>query len=306
MSFRAALLLVAGMAIFGSGTPISKVVGNGFPPLLASELRMLVAAAVLVPLMLIVRRMRGQAWLPQIDGRDWLLLGAIALFGMFAFSILMLYGMQNASGVAGSLVMATLPAVTAAASVVFMHARPTRWNVGAVLLSVAGVAVVGLSGAGAGKDASPNVLLGSTLVFGAVCGEAAYTLLGKRLTADMSAVDIAAIATVLAIPLFAPFAIPAALSFDWAGPDLAAWLALGWWGIGTLSLGTILWYLGMRRATGTTASAFMGAMPLSALVLSYWLLGEDFQAIHLVGAAAVLGAIGLVAWGEHSESKSTG
>lgn len=302
MSPRVAVLLFAGMAIFGSGTPVSKIVGEGLPPFLASGLRMVLAAAVLVPLMAATRRSDGRPALPSLDRHNWLLLGGIALFGMFAFSLFMLYGMQLASGVAGSIVMATTPAVTAVASVLFLRDRPTAWTIGAVVLAVAGVAVVNLAGTPGEQGSGSNVLLGSLLVFGAVCGEAAYTLIGKQLTVDMRPIDIAAIASVLAVPLFAPIAAVEATSVDWGAVGVEHWVALGWWGLGTLALGTTLWYLGVMQVSGATASAFMGAMPLSALVLSYLLLGEAFEPIHLLGAAAVFGAIGLVAWGDRHRS----
>lgn len=38
----------------------------------------------------------------------------------------------------------------------------------------------------------------------------------------------------------------------------------------------------------------MGVMPVSALVLSYILLGEAFQWIHLVGSGVVLAGLALV------------
>jgi hypothetical protein len=50
------LLLAGGMAVFGSGTPISKIVTDAFPVFVASGARMLLAAAALVPLMVLLER----------------------------------------------------------------------------------------------------------------------------------------------------------------------------------------------------------------------------------------------------------
>ena len=61
-----------------------------------------------------------------------------------------------------------------------------------------------------------------------------------------------------------------------------------------MGLGSVLWYLGVSRASGSTAAAFMGVMPISALLLSYLLLGESFELIHAVGMLAVLAAIAAV------------
>jgi len=51
---------------------------------------------------------------------------------------------------------------------------------------------------------------------------------------------------------------------------------------------------GLARAEGTTAAGFMSAMALSALLLSYFLLGESFEWIQLPGIVLVLTSIGLM------------
>ncbi|HSJ16980.1 MAG TPA: DMT family transporter [Solirubrobacterales bacterium] len=167
-------------------------------------------------------------------------------------------------------------------------------------MAVGGVLAVnlGTTGDGGGDD----VLLGTLLVFGAVCGEAAYTLLGKRLTADLSPISVAAVAAVLASILFAPFAIAQLSEFTPERVSATDWVALAWWGIGTMALGSLLWYLGVMRVAGTTASAFMGVMPVSALLLSYLLLGESFELIHAVGMVAVLAGIGAVTYSERASA----
>jgi drug/metabolite transporter (DMT)-like permease len=303
------VLLAAGMALFGSATPVSKMVGEAFPALLASGLRMVSAAAVLVP-MLVMRQARGSAggsaggrrrrMVPELDRRDWLLLLGIAAVGTFGFTLFLFYGLRIVPGTVGSVIMATTPAVTAVGAVLFLHDRPDRWIVAGIALAVAGVLAVNLTGPGTGGGQGSagqiGLWLGSLLVFGAVCCEATYSLLGKRLGADLSAVQIAALAAVLAGLLFAPPAIAQAVGFDWTAPSWAQWLALGWWGAGTMGLGSVLWFRGMMRVSGTTASGFMAVMPLSALLLSYLLLGEPFAWIHLVGMAGVLGGIAAITY----------
>ena len=201
----------------------------------------------------------------------------------------MLYGMKEVSGATGSVIMATTPAITALGSILFLRDKLDVWKAAAIGLAVGGVLAVNLgsSSSGGGGDA----VLGSALVFGAVCGEATYTVLGKRVTSDLTTVSVAAISALMATILFVPLALSQLDAVDTQAIDLTDWLALAWWGLGTMALGSVLWYLGVSRAAGITASAFMGVMPISALLLSYALLGESFEPIHLVGMAAVLAAI---------------
>ena len=95
------------------------------------------------------------------------------------------------------------------------------------------------------------------------------------------------------------FAIPGmyqAAEFDFTTPSAEQWIALFWWGIGPFGIGTMLWFLGLKAVKASTASGFMGAMPASGLLVSYFWLGDQFYWIHLVGFALVLGGIGMVTW----------
>lgn len=108
------------------------------------------------------------------------------------------------------------------------------------------------------------------------------------------------LASVVAIVGFAPLAAWDLLRFDWSAPSAGEWAAVLWWGAGTMALGSVLWFSGVRRVSGTTASVFMGVMPVSALVLSYVLLDEPFRWIHLVGMACVLAGLAVtVRHGDH-------
>ncbi|MBC2778492.1 DMT family transporter [Parasphingopyxis marina] len=284
--------LFAGMAVFGSATPVSKIVTAAMPVFLASLLRVAIGALALAPF---AWKQRGT--IGSISRKDWAIIGLIALFGMAGFSAFMLYGMRMVSGVAGAIVMSTTPAVTAAASMLLMGDHPTWRKIAAIALAVAGVLVLQLGSAG-GSD-GPAPVAGILLIFAAVCCEACYTLLGKKASEEIDPVLVAFLAAALSLPFFLPFAIWQLQGFDWGGVDRRAWLALLWYGAGTLALGSWLWYRSIARVEGTIAAAFMGVMPVSALVLSYILLSESFEWIHLLGFATVFAGVVLISW-EHA------
>jgi drug/metabolite transporter (DMT)-like permease len=286
--------LALGMIVFGSATPVSKIVGGAFPPFVGAFLRVLLGALALWPFAL-------KRW-PRVRamGRsDWLRAGVLALCGMFGFTVLMLYGMRLVSGVAGAVVMSSTPAVTAACSVLLLGDRATWRKVLAVVLAVAGVLALHLGGGGEGGSGASR--LGILLVFGAVLGEVAYTLLGKRLSEDVGPLVTAFLAAALSLPVFLPFALWQAGDLELGEVGVRAWVALAWYGGGTLVLGSWLWYSGVARAEGTVAAGFMGLMPVSALLLSYVLLGEPFRWIHPAGFLTVFAGVLLISW-EHARS----
>lgn len=302
MSARAQLAL--GMIVFGSATPVSKLIVEQVPIFVGAGARVALGALVLLPLALARRE-----GFRRLSRHDWLLVALIALFGMFGFTVFLLYGMRMVPGVVGAIVMSTAPAVTATAAILFMGESATWRKLTALALAVAGVMILQVGSSGGGDGAGGNgaggnggggglAIVGALLVFGAVCCEAAYTLLGKRASEDADPILIAFLAAALSIPLFLPFAL-------WQGGDLRlaevewrTWVALAWYGAGTLSLGTWFWYSGVARAEGTIAAGFMGLMPVSALLLSYLLLDEPFRWIHLLGFLVTFAGVMLIAW-EH-------
>ncbi|WP_198154828.1 DMT family transporter [Oceanibaculum pacificum] len=282
------------MAMFGSATPISKIVTEAMPVFVGSGLRVAIGALALAPFAL---RSRNQ--IQQFSRRDWLLVVLIALFGMFGFSALMLYGMKMIPGVVGAIVMSTTPAVTAAASMLFLGDRPTIRKVGAITLAVAGVLILQLGQDRGGSDSDGDPLLGAALVFGAVCCETAYTLLGKKVSEHIDPVLVAFLAAALSVPFFLPFALWQWQDFSIPDVPDSAWVAVAWYGAGTLAIGTWLWYTAIARTEGAVAAAFMGVMPASALIFSYILLGETFQWLHLAGFTVVFTGVLLMSW-EHA------
>jgi drug/metabolite transporter (DMT)-like permease len=282
------------MACFGSATPVSALVGRSFPAWLASALRLGLAAAVLAPLAIArarsAERSPLRSRLHELRRGEWLALVGMAVVGTFGFSVLMLVGMRESPGAVAATVMATTPAVTATGAVLFLGDRFGRAHVAAVALAVAGVVVVNVFN-DAARGGGDRALLGSALIFGAVLCEATYSLLGKRLSDGLDPVEISLVAAVGGALAFLPIAAVQAVTFEWSKPSAEDWVSVAWWGAGTMALGSIAWFAGMRRVQAATAAAFMGVMPISALLGSYILLGESFQWLHLVGIGSVLAGL---------------
>jgi drug/metabolite transporter (DMT)-like permease len=283
--------LLFGMAFFGSGTPTAKIVTDGFPVFLAPFLRLLLAAVLTTPLLVLYRHeLRG------ISRQGWLLIGGIGAIGLVAFSLFLLTGMTMVSGVIGAVVMSTSPAAVALGAAWFLGDKLGATKLTAVALSVAGVVIINASGTRMGGQDVWTSVLGSLLVLGAVASATAYSLFAKRVTNEVRPALLIPVAAWIAVALFAGPGLYQAASFDFASPSLEQWTALAWWGIGPYGIGTMLWFYGLKSVQASTASGFMGAMPASGLLVSYVWLGEEFQWIHMAGFALVVAAIGLVAW----------
>ncbi|TQN44367.1 threonine/homoserine efflux transporter RhtA [Blastococcus colisei] len=292
--------LALGFAVFGSATPISQIIGRSFPTFIGSLGRMLIAALLLAPLLIGQRQaFRG------LSRRELASLGLITVFGMVGFTLFLLYGLSLTTGVAASVIMATTPAMTAVGAWLFFHEALTKLKVAALVLAFAGVAVVNGSQYGQGGIGNwTSIVFGGLLVFGAVCCQALYTLAGKPAGEQLSPVQITGVTSAAAAVLFVPLALFQVGGFDASQVETSGLVALLWWGAGTLALGTLFMYSGMQTASGLIASAFTGVMPVSALVLSYVLLGEPFRWIHVLGFAVVVASIVVVAYANERQPSS--
>lgn len=289
------------MVIYGSAIPVSKVITEAFPPLLAAGLRVASITIVLSPV-LVWRR--GE--IARMTRPEWLEVLGIALIGVVLFTVLLLLGMEMVPGVVGAIIISMVPAVTAIGSVILLREHIGWRTATGIALTVLGVLLVNTRGAQFAGQGEGNILLGSILVLGAVCSEAAHTLLGKVTMRKRSPILVVSLSAALATLLFAPFALYQAVGFDFTEVSSTTWLAVAWWGIGIMGLGTDLWYTGVAQVPGNVAAAFMGIIPISAVTLSYLLLGEDFQTIHLPAFGTVFAGVLFIAWSHAKSAKVEG
>ena len=271
---------------------LGKLVGEGLPVFTASLFRVILGALSLLPFVMgsLSREVRA------LTRSDWWYLSLITLFGMVGFTVFLIYGMKFISGVAGSIVMSFTPALTALAAFLFMGS-PMDWRRSvAVGLGVAGVVVINVFKGEFDDAGSRYFYVGVVLVLAAISCEACYTLIGKKATEHLPPLFTSFMASAMSIPLFLLLALIDVDQVDFGALSMTSWGALVWWGVGTLGAGSAFWYSGISRAEGTTAAGFMAVMPLSALILSYVLLGESFRPIHALGIVLVLASVAIMSW----------
>ncbi|WP_225879012.1 DMT family transporter [Zeimonas arvi] len=277
-------LLFSGMALVGTYVALSKPLTGTFPVFLLAWLRFAIAAVAMVPWL---RREPGEVAL------DRGLAGTIfvqSLFGNFLFSILMLSGVSMTSAAAAGVILATLPAAVALLSWLVLRERlgPRTWV--AVALAVGGVTVLTLARGGAGQDAQS--LVGNLLVLGCVFCEAVYVILGKRLTARLSARRISALLNLWGLALMTPLGLWQAAGFDFGAVGAGAWALLLFYALAASMISTWLWLSGLRHVPANHSGVFTIAMPLAASVVAIAFLGESPGPGHAV--ALVCAAVGIV------------
>ena len=305
---RASLELSAAMIIVGSIVVVSKVITTSFPVFLAAALRFTLASAVLLPLLF-----KTEHGLPSLGKKDTCLLFFQAFAGNFLFSILLLYGLKLTSAAESGIILGTVPVVIGLLSFLFLGEPLTRNKVIALFIATVGIGVISSIGTlpSAGQGANP--LLGNVFVFGAVVGEALWTILGKAVSGKVTPLTIASLTSFFGLLLFSPLALYQARSFNFVTVDPLSWVAVVYYGLGTVGA-YLLWYQGVSKVPASVAGAFTGIQPVSTVVLSNLLLKEPLVWSYWVGIGSVLSAIVLMLrtpsssrkkeWVSHTSEKS--
>ncbi|MBV1799363.1 DMT family transporter [Siccirubricoccus sp. G192] len=274
------------MALVGANVGVAKLLAEALPIPLIACLRCALACLVLWPLARV------------LDGRvrpERATLGNLALqalFGTALYNAGLLAGLRLTSALEGGMVLASLPAVVALGSAVWLRERLPLRHWLAAALAAGGMAAITLARGGAAGEGSA---LGNALVFAAVCGEAIYVLLAKRLAGRLPVVTASLWMQTFSAAMLLPFALPgigamAAL----AAPDLTGLLVFHSLTASVLCL--LLWYAGLRRVPAGVAGLFTGFLPATAAVVAVAVLGESFSVVHGMGFALMGGSLLLATW----------
>ncbi len=273
------------MALVGVNVAVAKLLAEDLSVPMIAGLRCLIACAVLWPL---ARMIDGPVTVPR-DVRTNLFWQAA--FGTVLYNAALLAGLRLTGALEAGLVLATLPAVIALGGAVFLRETlaPRQWL--AVVLAAGGMGAIALA-RGGGVTGS---LWGDALVFVAVCGEAIYAVLARRIAGRVPVVTASLWMQVFSVALLVPFCLP----FLGDVLALADPVVLGLLVFHALTASVaclLLWYAGLQRVEAGVAGIFTAFLPGTAAAVAILVLGERATASHVLGFALLLGSVLLATW----------
>lgn len=218
-----------------------------------------------------------------------------SFLGNFLFSICMLYGVSLTSAVAAGVIMASIPAAVALMSWLFLKEKISARVAMALCCAVLGIALVSISApaqpARTGSGNSPT-WLGNLLLVGAVLCEAAYAVIGKRLTGVLSPKRITALINLWGFALVTPFGFWLALDFDFSAVAPSTWSLLVFYALAASVWTVWLWMTGLRGVPANQAGIFTVMLPISAALVGVIFLGETMGRMQLAAfGLALLGVL---------------
>ena len=283
------LYLIAGMSVVGAYVGFSKAIVETVPVFLLATIRFGIAVIALLP-WTFPRGGWSIAW-PQ---RGTLV--ALSFFGNFLFSICMLSGVARTSATAAGLIMSMLPAAVALFSLLALSERIDRRTAISVALAVVGVSALTVVRTGeSASTGSGTALVGNLFMVGAVCCEAIYVVLGKRLTtANVGAMQITSWINLVGFALMLPLGVWQAIDFDFARITPALWTMIVLYALGASVISVWLWLTGLRHVPASRAGVFTTALPIVSALVGVAFLGERLTIVHGIAFACAVAGILLV------------
>lgn len=283
------------MALVGSYVGLSKQLVLVFPVFLLAWLRFGIGGLAML------HWLRKPASEAPLDAPTKRLLFLESFLGNFLFSICMLFGVSMTSAVAAGVIMASIPACVAVMSWVFLRERVGLRVWASVACAVLGIALVSLSKGehsaeslqGTEADlASKKAWLGNLLVFCAVLCEAAYAVIGKKLTSSMGPKRISSLINLWGFALVTPLGLWQALQFDFTSVSGSVWLLLLFYSLAASVWTVWLWMTGLKTVPAAQAGVFTVMLPIAAAAVGVLLLGERMNGLQI--AAFGIALVGVV------------
>jgi drug/metabolite transporter (DMT)-like permease len=287
--------LALSMTLVGSYVGLSKGLVAVFPVFLLAWLRFGMGGLAML------HWLRKPAGEQPMTAQTQRLVFLESFLGNFLFSICMLYGVSMTSAVAAGVIMASIPACVAVMSWLFLRERisPRVWA--AVACAVLGISLVSLSksellpryfiDSGAHlpiKNTSEQALWGNLLLVGAVLCEAAYAVIGKKLTAALGPKRITSLINLWGFALVTPLGLWQASSFPFSSVPNSTWLLLVFYALAASVWTVWLWMTGLKTVPASQAGVFTVMLPISAAAVGVVWLGETMGWVQVLAFAIAL------------------
>jgi len=269
-------------AVFWGGTFIAgRVLADNVGPFSAAFLRFLVASACLVPL---TWRMEGR--LPKITRDKIVPVVLLGLTGVFSYNVLFFKGLQLIDAGRAAIIIANNPIfITIFSALIFKETLTPVKTVG-VLLSVSGAIVVISRG-------DPSIILsggigwGEIFIFGCVASWVAYSLIGKTVMSNLSPLASVSYSAVIGAACLLGPALAEGMTADIGRYEVKDWMSIFYLGVFGTVLGFVWYYQGIQRIGPMKASLFINFVPISAIIMAYFILREPITPSLAVGTALV-------------------
>jgi drug/metabolite transporter (DMT)-like permease len=281
------LKLIITMALWGGTFVAGRVVVQDMGPFVAAFCRFAVASVSLLLLTLMIEKN-----LPRPARQLWGPIFLLGLTGIFAYNAFFFAGLKTVPAGRAALIIALNPVVIALGASLWLREPLTLTPKIGIGVSLLGATVV-ISQGNPLMIVQGQVGLGELLLLGCVLSWMGFTLVGKRVMAELPPFATNTYACIAGTGLLLIPALQTGLARAVVQASAFTWIGISYLGILGSAVGFSWYYDGVRRIGPARAGVFINLVPVFAIALAALLLQETPSPTLLLGGAIVIAGVTL-------------
>jgi len=273
-------------AVFWGGTFIAgKIISHNIDPFSAAFIRFFIASFFLIFLTIKI-----EGHLPRLAPDKIFIVFLLGLTGIFSYNLFFFSGLNHIQANQASLIVAGNPIFISLCSVIFFKEKLNFLKVIGLCLSVTGALIV-ISNGRLFTILTLGIGKGELLIFGCVASWVAYSILGKKAMNDLSPIVSVCYSSIAGtLLLFFP-ALFKGVFLNMASYKPVEWASLFYLGFFGTVLGFLWYYEGIKKIGPMKAGIFINFVPISAIILSFFILKESLTFSLVLGAVFVIAGV---------------
>lgn len=292
-------LLVFANVLWGSSYVVAKIALQEVPPPLLGALRVILASALLWPLLIWRTRFDHPATRRLIEPialGDALRLAGLGLLGVGASYLLDYWGISLSTATDASLMIIGEVIFTALLAAWLVGERLGLRKRAGVLVGIAGVLILVLGNAPVGESGAAGWAraAGNGLILACLLCESIYTVLGAGLARKYQPLTVLTLANTGSLLIWLPILAWYCVTGRFPALSLAAIIGIIYLAAITSALCYLIWFSVLRVAGSSVGAVSLFVQPLVGALLGLALLGDPLTAALLAGAALIFAALYLM------------
>jgi len=282
------LKLLFAMLVWGGTFTSARLLGSELDPAISAFLRFLLASTFLLALLYF-----NEGSFPRVNKKQFLFLLGMGLTGIAMYNLLFFYGLVHTEAGRGSLITATNPLLTALGAAFIFKERFTLIRIVGFFLCISGAILIITKG-DISSLMKEGIGIGELAFIGCALSWAAYTLIGRFMSDQLSSLAVIAYASCIGTIVLFIAALNADLVTAVRSLSMNAGLNLLYLSLLATVIGFVWFQEGVKVLGAAKAAVFIYFMPVSAVFWAWLILDEKFTLVLAIGATLVISGIYLV------------
>ena len=214
-------------------------------------------------------------------------LAAAGVLGVVVHQLLQVYGLTLTTAVRTGWLIGVIPIWSALIALLFLREKLGWQKVAGLALGLLGVGLLITEGKVVSTELLPQTK-GDLLILLSTINWAVYTVLGRHLTSQISALAATTFVMAIGLTLLVPIAGISKTWFQLVNASAVSQSAIIFLGVGCSGIAYLCWYAALERKTASEVASLLYLEPLVTLAAGTVILAEPIVNITVVSGLMVL------------------